>query len=106
MPLNERNDPEMSYRRGFQADAFEMLCTVERFLDPETRKAIRAWIQQDSAADIKKPYRPQRALFGHRDPVSRVLRTKNFEIGPASSQRSSAPASRAQRGKHPWPRPT
>jgi hypothetical protein len=47
MPLNERNDPEMSYRRGYQDGALELLCAVERFLDPATQKAIRAWIEQD-----------------------------------------------------------
>jgi hypothetical protein len=47
MPLNEKNDPEMSYRRGYQDGAFEMLRAVERFLDPATRKVVRAWIEQD-----------------------------------------------------------
>ena len=47
MPLNERNDPEMSYRRGYQDGAFEMLRAVERFLDPATRDVVHAWIEQD-----------------------------------------------------------
>jgi hypothetical protein len=47
MPLNERNDPEMAYRRGYQDGALEMLRAVERFLDPATREVVRAWIEQD-----------------------------------------------------------
>jgi hypothetical protein len=47
MPLNERNDPEMSYRRGYQDGALEMLRAVERFLDPATRQVVRSWIEQD-----------------------------------------------------------
>jgi hypothetical protein len=34
MPLNENNDPEMSYRRGYQDGALETLRAVDRFLDP------------------------------------------------------------------------
>ena len=47
MPLNDRNDPQMSYRRGYQDGAFEMLRAIERFLDPLTRDVVRAWIEQD-----------------------------------------------------------
>jgi hypothetical protein len=47
MPLNERNDPEMSYRRGYQDGASEMLRAVERCLDPATRQVARDWIEQD-----------------------------------------------------------
>jgi hypothetical protein len=47
MPLNEKNDPEMSYRRGYQDGAPEMLGAVERFLDPATRDIVLAWIEQD-----------------------------------------------------------
>jgi len=45
--LNEKNDPEMSYRRGDQDGAVEMLRAVERFLEPATRDIVRAWIEQD-----------------------------------------------------------
>jgi hypothetical protein len=45
--LNEKNDPEMSYRRGYQDGALEMLRAVERFLDPTTRQVARGWIEQD-----------------------------------------------------------
>jgi hypothetical protein len=47
MPLNEKNDPEMSYRRGYQDGALEMLRAVERFLDPATRQVARGWREQD-----------------------------------------------------------
>jgi hypothetical protein len=47
MPLNDRNDPEMSYRRGYQDGAFEMLRAVERFLDPATLEVVRRWVEQD-----------------------------------------------------------
>ena len=47
MPLNERNDPEMSYRRGYQDGALEMLRALERFLDPATRQVVRSWIELD-----------------------------------------------------------
>jgi hypothetical protein len=44
MPLNEKNDPEMSYRRGYQDGASEMLRALEQFLDPATRQVARGWI--------------------------------------------------------------
>ena len=47
MPLNEKNDPEMSYRRGYQDGALEMFRAVERLLDPPTRNAVRTWIDKD-----------------------------------------------------------
>ena len=47
MPLNERNDPEMSYRRGYQDGAVETFHAVERFLDPAVREIVSAWIEQD-----------------------------------------------------------
>jgi hypothetical protein len=47
MPLNEKNDPEMSYRRGYQDGALEMMRAVERFLEPATRQVVRRWIEQD-----------------------------------------------------------
>ena len=47
MPLNEKNDPEMSYRRGYQDGALETLHAVERFLDPAIRKVVQGWIEQD-----------------------------------------------------------
>jgi len=47
MPLNEKNDPEMAYRRGYQDGASEMLSAVERFLTPAVRQIARSWIKQD-----------------------------------------------------------
>ena len=47
MPLNERTDPEMAYRRGYQDGASEMLQAIERFLDPAAQRIARRWIKQD-----------------------------------------------------------
>jgi len=47
VPLNEKNDPEMSYRRGYQDGALEMFRTVERSLDPPTRNAVQTWLEKD-----------------------------------------------------------
>jgi hypothetical protein len=43
MPLNERNDPEMAYRRGYQDGALETLHAVDRFLDPAMQQVVRSW---------------------------------------------------------------
>jgi hypothetical protein len=45
MPAIGVDDPEMSYRRGFEHGAVEMFRAVEQFLDPATREVLRAWIQ-------------------------------------------------------------
>jgi hypothetical protein len=47
MPLNEKSDPEMSYRRGYQDGALETLRAVDRFLDPAMQQVVRSWIEQD-----------------------------------------------------------
>ena len=47
MPLSEKNDPEMAYRRGYQDGASEMLQAIERFLDPAAQRTARRWIKQD-----------------------------------------------------------
>ena len=44
---NEKNDPEMSYRRGYQHGASETFRAVEQFLDPAMREVVRAWIEKD-----------------------------------------------------------
>jgi hypothetical protein len=43
----ENNDPEMSYRRGYQHGAFETFRAVEQFLDPVMREIVRTWIEKD-----------------------------------------------------------
>jgi hypothetical protein len=43
----ETDDSEMSYRRGYQEGATETFRAVERFLNPATREALRAWIEED-----------------------------------------------------------
>jgi hypothetical protein len=47
MPAIGVDDPEMSYRRGYQDGAVETFRAVERFLDLATREVVRAWIEQD-----------------------------------------------------------
>jgi hypothetical protein len=56
MPLNERNDRAMSYRRGYQDGASDMLHAVEQFLDPATRDVVRAWVDQDINGMAAKGY--------------------------------------------------
>jgi hypothetical protein len=46
MPMNERNDPEMSYRHGYQDEVRETFHMVERFLDPAVREVVSGWIEQ------------------------------------------------------------
>ena len=48
MPLNERNDPEMAYRRGYQDGALELLHDLfHRFLDPAMQQVVCSWIELD-----------------------------------------------------------
>jgi hypothetical protein len=47
MPAIGVDDPEMSYRRGYEHGAVEVFRAVERFLDPATREVLRAWVQED-----------------------------------------------------------
>ena len=47
MPFMEKDDLEMSYRRGYERGAIETFGAVERFLDPTAREVVRAWIEQD-----------------------------------------------------------
>jgi hypothetical protein len=46
MPFIEKDDVEMSYRRGYEHGAIETFHAVERFLDPAMREVVRAWIEQ------------------------------------------------------------
>jgi hypothetical protein len=43
----ENEEPEMSFRHGYQQGAIEVFCAIERFLDPATREVLRAWIEKD-----------------------------------------------------------
>ena len=47
MPPIGKDDPEMSYRRGYEHGAAETFRAVERFLDPAMREVLRAWIEED-----------------------------------------------------------
>ena len=43
----EDDEPEMSFRRGYQQGAIEVFHAIERFLDPATREVVQAWIEKD-----------------------------------------------------------
>ena len=47
MPPIGKDDPEMSYRRGYEHGAAETFRAAERFLDPTTREVLRVWIEGD-----------------------------------------------------------
>jgi hypothetical protein len=47
MPPIDRNDPEVSYRRGYEHGAKEVFHAVARFLDPATREILRTWVEED-----------------------------------------------------------
>jgi hypothetical protein len=43
----ENDEPEMSFRRGYQQGAIDLFYAIERFLDPATREVLQAWIEKD-----------------------------------------------------------
>jgi hypothetical protein len=43
----EKDDAEMSFRRGYQEGVIEVFYALERSLDPATRDVLRAWIEED-----------------------------------------------------------
>ena len=43
----EHDEPEMSFRRGYQQGVIELFFAIERFLDPATREVVQAWIEKD-----------------------------------------------------------
>jgi hypothetical protein len=43
----ENDEPEMSFRRGYQQGAIDVFYAIEQFLDPATREVLRAWIEKD-----------------------------------------------------------
>jgi len=43
----ENDEPEMSFRRGYQQGVIEVFDAIERFLDPTTRGVLQAWIEKD-----------------------------------------------------------
>jgi hypothetical protein len=45
--LLEQDDPEISFRRGYEHGATEVFFAIERFLDPTTREVVRNWIEKD-----------------------------------------------------------
>jgi hypothetical protein len=47
MPPIDKNDPEVSYRRGYEHGANEVLRAVAQLLDPTSREILRAWVEED-----------------------------------------------------------
>jgi hypothetical protein len=43
----EKDDAEMSFRRGYQQVVIEVFYALERSLDPATRDVLQAWIEKD-----------------------------------------------------------
>src|SRR5262245_59172966 len=72
----ENEEPEMSFRHGYQQGAIEVFCAIERFLDPATREVLQAWIEKDVSMWRAK------AMLGH--PPSWRL---NMIAGPRSAGR-------------------
>ena len=53
----EPDEPEMSFRRGYQQGATELFYAIERFLDPATREVVRAWIEKDVYVYVVRAFR-------------------------------------------------
>ena len=72
----EPDEPEMSFRRGYQQGAIEVFYAIERFLDPTTREVLKDWIEKDVFMWRAK------AMLGH-PPTWRL----NMIAGPRSAGR-------------------
>jgi hypothetical protein len=46
---DEMNDPEMSYRRGFQQGAVTVFETIEHLLSVQERSILYGWLRRDVA---------------------------------------------------------
>src|SRR6516164_10289318 len=55
----ENDEPEMSFRRGYQQGAIDIFLAIERCLDPTTREVLQAWIEKDVSMWRAK------AMLGH-----------------------------------------
>jgi hypothetical protein len=44
---DEYDDPEMSYRRGYEHGAWKLFEAIDRFLPRGTAAAVRKWIEVD-----------------------------------------------------------
>jgi len=55
----ENDEPEMSFRRGYQQGAIDVFLAIERCLDPTTREVLQAWIEKDVSMWRAK------AMLGH-----------------------------------------
>jgi hypothetical protein len=51
-----QEDPEMSFRRGYEQGAIETFQSIQRFVDPRTREVLRAWIEKDVYVWRTTPY--------------------------------------------------
>jgi hypothetical protein len=55
----EDDEPEMSFRRGYQQGVIDIFCAIERCLNPTTREVLQAWIEKDVSMWRAK------AMLGH-----------------------------------------
>jgi len=46
---DEMNDPEMSFRRGFEQGAFAVFETIEYLLSVQERSVLYGWLRHDVA---------------------------------------------------------
>ena len=44
---DEMNDPEMSFRRGFQQGAYTLFAAIEEILPERERALVRGWVNDD-----------------------------------------------------------
>lgn len=47
--IAEHDDPEMSYRRGYQQCAQQLFEVLQPFLPPDAREIVRQWVGRDLA---------------------------------------------------------
>src|SRR5262249_43278271 len=87
----ENDEPEMSFRRGYQQGAIDTFLAIERCLDPTTREVLQAWIEKDVSMWRAK------AMLGH---------PPNWRVKNISGSKASGRAPRGLRPKEgPWPGP-
>jgi hypothetical protein len=85
----ENDEPEMSFRRGYQQGAIEVFYAIERFLDPATREVLQAWIEKDvfmwrvKAMLGHPPYWRLNVIAGPR-PVGRPLERLDLRYAAAA----------------------
>src|SRR5262249_52196517 len=63
----ENEEPEMSFRRGYQQGVIDIFCAIERCVDPATREVLQAWIEKDVSmwrAKAMLGHPPKKELYG------------------------------------------